>query len=79
MGLSDLCNAMIATYLQQGDLFASPRPAAPAAAPRISVMTSSLPPAPIAPEGPALPPKSVTSDPPCLVVDGIKNQTYHIE
>ncbi len=45
---------MNATYLQ-GDLFASPRPAyAPAAAPRTSAMTSALPPAPIAPEGPAL-------------------------
>ncbi len=60
---------MITTYIQ-GDMFASPRPAAPAAA---------LPPAPIAPEGPALPPKSVTSDLPCMVVDGIKNQTYIIE
>ncbi len=27
----------------------------------------------------ALPPKSVTSDLPCLVVDGIKNLTYHVE
>ncbi len=69
---------MITTYLQQGDLFA-PRPSAPAAAPRTSAMTFALPPALIAPKGPALPPKSVTSDLPCLVVDGIKNQTYTIE
>jgi len=66
------------TYLQT-DLFA-PRPAgAPADAPTMPVTASALPPAPIAPEGPVLPPKSTTGDLAILVVDGIKNLTYIIE
>ncbi len=79
MGLSNLCNAMITTYLQQGDLFASPRPAYASAAPT-AVAAASAPRlrerCPLSIIGFLIAP---TVDIPTLVHDGIKNQTFIIE